>query len=80
MDLSNLHTPTVLMLLLLIMGGVVRADSTYLVKTLWNWSGRVMALSLLLNTSDSFSLRGHSKVGYSTVVFFSAYYISPEGF
>ena len=57
MVLSNLHTPAVLMLISLIIGlcGGSRcggADSPYLVKTLWNWSRRISAFSLLSHTSE----------------------------
>ena len=61
MALSNLHTPAVLRLISLIIGccGGSKcggADPPSLVKTLWNWSRRISAFSLLSHTSDhSFS-------------------------
>ena len=81
MALSNLHTPAVLMLISLIIGccGGSRcggADPPSLVKTLWNWSRRISAFSLLSHTSEPFFFRG----GYSNVVLFSAFNVFPEGF
>ena len=63
MALSNLHTPAVLILISLIIGccGGSRcggADPQSLVKTLWNWSRRIVAFSLLSHTSEPFFFRG----------------------
>jgi hypothetical protein len=46
------------------------------VKTLWNWSRRISAFSLLSHTSEPFFFRG----GYSNVVMFSAFNVFPEEF
>ena len=59
MALSNLHSPALLMLISLIIGccgGSMcgGADPPSLVKTLWNWSRRISAFSLLSHTSESF--------------------------
>ena len=63
MALSNLQTPAVLMLISLIVGccGGSRfrgADPPSLVKTLWNWSRKISAFSLLSHTSEPFFFRG----------------------
>ena len=66
MALCNLHTlavPAVLMLTSLIIGFCGRprcggADPPSLVKTLWNWSRRISALSLLSHTSEPFFFWG----------------------
>ena len=63
MDLSNLHTPAVVMLYSRIIGccGGSRcggADPIYVVKKLCNWSRRISAVSLLSQTSEPFLLGG----------------------
>ena len=80
MALSNLHTPAVLMLISHIIGccGWSRcwgADPPSLVKTLWNWSRRISAFSLLLQPVN------HSVSGdYSNVVFFLLLVYFQKGF
>ena len=77
MALNNLHTLAALMLVSLVIGccGGSRMVDEQLVKTLWNWSRRISAFSLLSHTIKPFCLGG----GYSNVLF-SVFNVFLEGF